>query len=66
MQTGMLCAMVLMWVDINRTTINKETAVKPESIKQDIKIRKYSNLFEPYDGRSAVIRFFLLKIACVC
>lgn len=47
-------------------TINKETAVKPESIKQDIKIRKYSNLFEPYDGRSAVIRFFLLKIACVC
>lgn len=64
--TAVSCTISNNIADINRTTINKETAVKPESIKQDIKIRKYSNLFEPYDGRSAVIRFFLLKIACVC
>jgi len=52
--------------DINRTTINKEAAIKPESIKQNIKIRKYSNLFEPYDSRSAVILFLFDKCFCVC
>ena len=52
--------------DINRTTINKEAAIKPESIKQDIKIRKYSNLFESYDSRSAVILFLFDKCFCVC
>ena len=55
-----------MLIYINRTTINKEAAIKPESIKQDIKIRKYSNLFDPYDSRSAVIRFLFDKCFCVC
>ena len=47
--------------DINRTTINEEAAIKPESIKQNIKIRKYSNLFDRMIVVQLLYRSYLIN-----